>query len=276
MISFMAWQLAKVMVKLVAYQTLATESGKGNTALPQEYIDKQLSPFLAYARRQCAAVELQSAVSRIDEYFIVTLKLGTTWDGLFYEARTLREVIEAELQYKRFAFVPTDRAVQLDNIDKDWIEVQKQFPSAISDIRDAVECYALDKNTAAVFHAMRVVEWGLRALCVNLGFRRLRQKFKKSGGKVSYIPIEYSEWEKILTQLQDRVDAKIVKVKRRPLKQQLQEFYYPALQDIRGIRDAWRNHVMHTRQEYKPKDADAVLDHVKRLMNTLATRIREV
>lgn len=77
-------------------------------------------------------------------------------------------------------------------------------------------------------------------------------------------------------QLQDRVDAKLNKIKRGPAKQASQEFYYPMLQDIRGIRDAWRNHVMHTRQEYEPKDADAILGHVRRLMNTLAIRVREV
>jgi len=60
--------------------------------------------------------------------------------------------------------------------------------------------------------------------------------------------VEYSEWETILNQLQDRVHNKIAKI-RRGAKKQSEQFYYPALQDLRGIRDAWRNHTMHTRSE---------------------------
>ena len=45
---------------------------------------------------------------------------------------------------------------------------------------------------------------------------------------------------------------------------------------IRGFRDAWRNHVMHTRAEYSREDASAVLSHVKRLLQTLAVHIKEV
>ena len=59
------------------------------------------------------------------------------------------------------------------------------------------------------------------------------------------------------------------------VKQSAQEFYYPALQDVRGIKDAWRNHVMHTRREYTALEADAILEHVKRLMATLAPKVKE-
>jgi hypothetical protein len=275
MIHFMAWQLCRVLMYLqdIQYDALGQiEGGDRDTLIPKDRVERQLVPLLAYARRQCAAIEIQPAISRIDEHFSVALRLGATYDVLFNQSRTLRETIESELKYRRFAFVPTVRAEKLDNIDKDWTKVQNQFPSAKDDIRDAVECYALDKNTAAVFHAMRVVEWGLRALCISLGFRRLKRTFKKSGGAVSYIPIEYSEWENILNQLQNRIDAKLNKIKRGSIKQARQEFYYPVLQDIRGIRDAWRNHVMHTRQQYEPTDVDAILEHVKRLMTTLATK----
>jgi hypothetical protein len=50
------------------------------------------------------------------------------------------------------------------------------------------------------------------------------------------------------------------------------KFYYPVLQDIRGIREAWRNHVMHTRAEYSPEEAVAIFEHVRRIATTLAKR----
>jgi len=121
---------------------------------------------------------------------------------------------------------------------------------------------------------MRAVEWGMRALCVHLGFRQFRTRNKKTG-KIKYRSIAYSDWETNLNQLQDRVDKKIERIRRGPQRQRDQEFYYPVLQDIRGIRDAWRNHTMHTRREYTGKEADAILEHVRRLVVTLSTRVSE-
>jgi len=194
------------------------------------------------------------------------------------ELRNIREAVDYELGRRLFIRVSPERNHCLEQFSKESLlgpEVPTNFPSAVPDIREAGNCLAAECNTAAVFHLMRVVEWGLRALCADLGFSRVKSKIKKSG-RVVYTPIEYSEWERILDELQERVDRKIVRIKRGPSKQTQQQFYYPALQDIRGIRDAWRNHVMHTRDEYNHEDADAILSHVKRLMSTLATRVTEV
>src|SRR5439155_8813783 len=107
----------------------------------------------------------------------------------------------------------------------------------------------------------------------HLGLKKVKTVTK--AGKKKYTPISYAEWEHMLNHLHPLVDARITKLKRGSEKQNQQEFYYPILQDIKGIRDAWRNHIMHTRAEYTPKDADAILDHVKRLLVALATRIHE-
>jgi hypothetical protein len=191
------------------------------------------------------------------------------------ELRNIREAISTESYRHCFLRVVPERSTFINQSALLGDEVAQAFPSAIPDIREAGNCLAAECNTAAVFHLMRVVEWGLRALCVDLGFRRVKSKFKKSG-KLHYSPIAYSEWEKLLDELQDRADAKISRLRRGVNKQNTQQFYYPALQDIRGIRDAWRNHTMHTRDEYNHEDADAILTHVKRLMGTLATRVAEV
>ncbi len=114
----------------------------------------------------------------------------------------------------------------------------------------------------------------MRALCKDIGLRKT-QRTKKSGKPV-YAPIEYSEWEKILDQLQSRADSKLEKLKRGTDKQKLQEFYYPVIQDLRAFRDAWRNHVMHTRAEYTREEAIAVFGRVKSFMENLASRVGEV
>jgi hypothetical protein len=98
---------------------------------------------------------------------------------------------------------------------------------------------------------MRSVEWGLRALCAHLGILRVKTQ-KKHAGKVSYTPIEYTEWETMLNQVRSKVDKTIATLKRGKRKQLYQERYLPMIQEVNAIRDAWRNHVMHTRRDYSP------------------------
>lgn len=187
------------------------------------------------------------------------------------ELRNVIEAIEVEAEKRVYFSIDGDRAKYLSEIVF-GLSVYTVFPQARYDIENAGKCLALECHTAAVFHLMRTAEWGMRSLCSEFGLLRIR-KSRKSG-KVTYQPLEYSEWEKILDQLQEKVDIKLSRLKRGQSKQELQELYYPLLQDLKGFRDAWRNHVMHTRAEYTSEDALAVFSHVKRFMEALCSRVQ--
>lgn len=179
-----------------------------------------------------------------------------------------------EITARKFLYVAPDRAIYLDCFDSVFsAKVRTAFPSAVPDMREAGNCLGAECNTAAVFHLMRTVEWGLRALCCHFDFRKAKSRNK--AGNTKYTPISHVEWEIMLNQLQPRVDAKLSKVKRGPEKQRFQQYYYPILQDLRAIRDAWRNHVLHARSEYKREEAIIVFNHVKRIMEALAQKVSE-
>lgn len=194
------------------------------------------------------------------------------YSGMATELKHAREIVVDELSERMFCVADTSRVPCPGYVGLIGRGVELVFPEAISDIMEASNCLIAGCHTAAVFHLMRIVEWGLRALCINLGLRRAHKRTKS--GRTKYTPISYSDWETMLNQLQDKVDAKIDRMARGKKKQAAQEFYYPALQDIRAIRDAWRNHVMHTRSEYQKDDAYAILSHVKRLMGLLARNLK--
>jgi hypothetical protein len=234
---------------------------------------------LVHASRECEAigmVDLVLVFNRIQRHLAPDPPEPTPDSSSVFamEARHAREHLIEELQKRHFLYIAPERAEYVDNDALFGSTVNATFPSAVFDIRESGNCFAAECSTAAVFHLMRAVEWGLRALCVDLGFRRLRVKNKKTG-KVTYTPLGWVEWETILNQLKLRVTDRIAKAKRGPKKQIYQEFYYPALQDIEAIKDAWRNHVMHTRREYTPEDARSVFSHVKRLMVNLTTQVSE-
>jgi hypothetical protein len=190
------------------------------------------------------------------------------------DVRHVKDMLLNDAWNCKFIQIPEALAEYVDNAGPWGEKIFNAFPNARQDFREAGNCLAADCNTAAVFHLMRAVEWGLRALAINLGLLRVTRR--KKGAKVKYVPLAYSDWEHILNQLQGKVDKRVEALRPGKVKQEQQEFYYPILQDIRGIRDAWRNHVMHARRQYSAADALAIAGHVKRLMEALASRVSEV
>jgi hypothetical protein len=167
----------------------------------------------------------------------------------------------------KIAFVQIDPSL-MGYLEKESLlgsEVQESFKSAAEDIKNAGNSIAVGLPTAAVFHLMCVVEWGLRAFAIDLGLLEVSVGRKNNRTK----PIEYAQWEQILNQLSEKIKIKIESIAELPQKQQAQEFYWPAKEEFEAFRDAWRIHVMHAHRSYNLEDAIAVFSHVNRFMNLL-------
>jgi hypothetical protein len=243
----------------------------GAAHVPDE-IAKTILPLFEQCMALAKGIALQDCYDTIAvAHLNVSNKPGMNASAMQVYIQSAKDALLRAAFYNKFIFVENDRHHMLDRPDLLGEQVAVAFPNAIPDIRETGNCLAAECNTAAVFHLMRVLEWGLRYLCTSMGIKQLKQSTRS--GKVKLSPISYAQWEDILNQLQVTIDTKMKSSKKGPTKQRDQEFYYPILQDFSGIRDAWRNHVMHTRAEYGRKDASAVLDHVTRIMARLATRL---
>lgn len=201
---------------------------------------------------------------------------GGIWKGIFEvradelarDYRRIRRGISEEISRHKFAYVVPGRSAYFEQEKLFGESVYQQFPSARTDIKAAANALALEMYTASVFHLMRSAEIALRALSHD---RRVSRLPKKRDA-----PIEMGTWEEILRELEDQTS----KISNWPnklgaAKSQAQEFYGAAISEIRGLKDTWRNHVMHARREYLEPEAQAVMEHVKRLMVTLSARISE-
>ncbi|MGA2410100.1 MAG: hypothetical protein ABSG46_06890 [Candidatus Binataceae bacterium] len=267
MIQFMAWQLGLVLVGLQDQFDGATNHcgflDNAKTQVPRGAVEGHVIPFLNYARRQCEAIELSPAVIDRIEKFQIACRL-LTYSEWATQAKMLREAIEAELKFRRFAFVPVQRAIKLDNINKDWADVQAAFPAANDDITDAVECYALDKHTACIFHLMRVSEHGLRYLA-----QRLRVRLTDKGKNQ---PIEFAEWDKIITAIRNKITTARQLPKGPKRETQLQK-WSEAADHCEYMKDNWRNAVSHARKPYDEADALQASNRVHAFMSFLASSL---
>ncbi len=71
---------------------------------------------------------------------------------------------EDELKSHHFFYIPQGRFAHYMQPVAFGVEVTTKFPTASADIEEAGNCYAVGRNTACVFHLMRVMEIGIRAL----------------------------------------------------------------------------------------------------------------
>jgi hypothetical protein len=265
MIYFPVWQLGFALIKLKDIEDGARNHcaflQNRDLTLPADYA-QIVRGYIHYGRQQFAFIELGQAVLRLADNLILDLVRGfVTYGDLANHCHFLVEAVEAELKMRRFAYVPVARALKLDNIDNDWANVQAAFPTSKEDIRDAIECYALDKHTACIFHLMRVSEHGLRQLA-----RKLQVTLSDKGKKQ---PLEYADWDKIVTAIRNKIsDAR--KLPRGPTKEARLQSWSEAADHCEYMKDNWRNAVSHTRKPYTPTDAMQASDRVHAFMSFLA------
>ena len=183
------------------------------------------------------------------------------WSELNTRARALRDAIETELQGLYFYRYPKQKSEKLAAWKDEWRKSLAAFPQITRDVFCALDCYALQHDTASVFHSMRVAEYGLRAL----GKER---KVKLAKNK----PLEWGTWQEIIKALDDEI--KIIGGKKPGLaKDSALEFYSGARADLNGFKDEYRNLVMHVRADYDEHQAIRAISNVHAFMERISAKI---
>lgn len=174
---------------------------------------------------------------------------------------SLLSMIRKELGEHRFLYVPKHLAGYYDNPLLCGADVAAKFRDAIPEIIEAGNCYALGRPTACVFHLMRVIPYGMAALAKSLGV-----KFSQA--------IECLEWNSIIQPI-DKAVSKLQQLPRSSKKFKDQQYYAEIVQHLYFCKDAWRNHVSHSRERYDMPQARSVMDHVGLIMQLLSKRLKK-
>lgn len=179
---------------------------------------------------------------------------------LAFQLGELAGAIRRDLFERTFMHMPHDKEEFFDKPELFGEEVRQKFPKAAEDITAAGNCFATGNYTACVFHLMRVLEHGLRALA-----RRLKVKFPSG--------IEFETWERIIKSIETEIH-KIASQPKSKKRADALEFYNGAAAQFRFFKDAWRNHVMHTRAVYDEHQATSVMTHARDFMQHIATKLK--
>jgi hypothetical protein len=246
-------------------------------------IDKSVVGELHYLIQQLAdgtkhlQLKAPNRRARKELHFALSAYGDPTWGRIKQELQVFWELLEPEMRDRRLVSIETVKGAYLSELigdppdaseredaDPSWAHIWRRFPSAKYECEEAVYCYVLERNTASIFHSMRVAEIGLRALA-----RRMKVKLPK--GK----KLEWGEWQAVLKEMSKRIDTIGLTVKAGPRKDELLEFYSGAVGQFTGFKDEFRNQVMHVRKTYDEDDAKRALNRVRDFMDKLAGKIDE-
>jgi hypothetical protein len=92
-----------------------------------------------------------------------------TYLDLHHGFQSIRDGINDGLSNHLVYRYPREKSRVLEGWQESWRDAIGKFPSCREDVRAGVDLWALGHNTASVFHMMRVLEVGLKAVCLDVG-----------------------------------------------------------------------------------------------------------
>jgi hypothetical protein len=180
-------------------------------------------------------------------------------EGIQIRSKELQSCIYDEMASHLFLWVPSDQAKFFNQTEKTFGEdVARNFPSVLSEIREAGNCYATGCSTACVFHLMRVMESGVRAVYLSLS--------------LAFDP--RASWEMIL-QNWGKDEIKANPTANAILMANL-TFYQNSRSTVSSVKDSWRNPTMHFDRSYNESEALEIMTAVRGFMKCIAAELDQI
>lgn len=127
------------------------------------------------------------------------------------------------------------------------------FPRTSFEVEEAAKCLALGRYTASVFHAMRMLELGIRALAKRLSIPDPTKPAEKN-------------WSNILRIVKEKIDEQYP----RPMPGSEGALFEELYANLEAVRNPWRNATMHVETIYAPHEAIHILRCAAFFMTKLA------
>lgn len=212
----------------------------------------QMLKLLPDIEERCTRIELKQTPEMI-QFVIHILKSDRPVSRI--EAQSclnyVENVLQKDLESVKFFYVEKAKTEEYEKMVPEQGDALSQlfgdpWPIAAAQLDHARRCYIADEFTASVFHSMRAAEKVLSTVAQSLSVEFRRENWQKVIEKIESAA-------KDLDQLPKGDD-----------REQKQAFYGEIAMQLRCIKNAWRNHVMHARKDYNEEQARAIWWHVKR------------
>jgi len=261
MIRFVAGQFVRAFYRLELLQTSVFRLPLENDPAYEEKLAEWRADAIDALRAMAAESELagfRSLMKRCNREH-QTLASAAPEPAL-YLLRSVVADVQSELEDHVFFRLPANRSEWYRETDSSLFgqAVADAFPGSNEEICEAGRCFAFARWTACVFHLMRAVE------------RALHQWMHDLGAPIA-TPVEQTDIKQIL----DQADAHLKRMEQQTKSPQRAEdlaYFGATSAHFRAIKDAWRDHVSHSKKTYDESHAREIMNNVKAFMRTLASR----
>lgn len=257
------WSLLEMLkifgdVFAAANEELGEIIGDLNAWVPEGYADVILNA----KQRKTAQLALKSVEQSLQNLPVSTLlkfhlvraadrltEKELSWSEAATTLKDVRDTVFMELNDHIFLVVPNERFDFYQQPEPPFGRaVAEAFPEAAVDISEGTRCIAVDQFTASVFHLMRAAEWALRRLALATGVQDVERK----------------DFGQLVQETRDKYQSMS---NRDPAKQ------HPAtaLATLDLFNNAWRNPVVHSRDNYDERRALDVWNGVRAFMQSIAS-----
>jgi hypothetical protein len=223
----------------------------------------QLLKALPDIEARCRRIELSNAVGTV-QFWIRQLRRDGSHPPFEpkYAIDHIETAINEDLAWVKFFYVERAKTDEYEKMVPGQTGAVAElfgdpWPVAAAQLDHARRCYIADEFTASVFHSMRAAEKVLSTVAQSLGVESRR-----------------ANWQNVI----EGIESAAKDLDRLPKgddKEQKQAFYGEIAMQLRCIKNAWRNHVMHARRDYTEEQAREIWWHVKRTVDNACKELEE-
>lgn len=222
--------------------------------LRQLFIDK-----LTELKMELVKLETDAAIASVDRAtnWLHQGHYATTYADVGEQLKDIRSRMLDQLEGRKVFALSTAEVAYFDFEGTSFgLDFPTRFQPAVFEADEAAKCIALGRSTAAVFHLMRVMEYGIRAAARCL---QIPDPLK---------PAERN-WGSILKAIDDKIKSTtFTQPNDKP-------FFQGAYGSLTAVKDAWRNPTMHVEHKYQDSEAQYVLAMVRGFMQKISSRFDE-
>jgi hypothetical protein len=233
----------------------------------------------------CKEIEIEPALDQI-----ARMRGNLEFGGIAFPhkeivdmARELKTRIDEGLTRRTFIYIPTANAEYYEQDALFGPEVAEKFPEANKEIREAGNCYATGNYTACVFHLMRAVEIGAKAMVYHMKAQKHlgTHEWVKGVRVFKKKPVELCDWRMLIGGLRTALGELEKGTATDPRKKAKHAFFSEIVEAFSLFKDAWRNKLSHGhditpgRKLYLEGETTDIMKSTKRFMRLLAQRVKE-
>jgi hypothetical protein len=181
-------------------------------------------------------------------------------EALVHQLEGIRSQLMVLIGSQKFVYIAASVQPYFEQDRLFGDSVYVRFPEARNDLKNAGNCLAAELYTAAIFHLMRVAEYGLRSLARKVRVSLIHNRKPQ--------PLHTATWDKVINGIKSKLNA-AHSMKYGNARSEKISFYSDLADRCSFVKDLWRNDVMHTRACYEIHDALAAFERVKGFMELL-------